>query len=45
VLLHLEAQPDEPVTAIASDLIVFALTPYVGLTAARRLADRPNEIS
>jgi hypothetical protein len=45
VLFHLEAQPEEPVTTIAPDLIVFALTPYVGLTAARRLADRPNEIS
>ena len=38
VLLHLETRPDEPVTAIAPDLIVFALTPYVGLTDARRLA-------
>jgi len=45
VLLHLETQPEEPVTAIAPDLIVFALTPYVGLVAARRLADRPDEIS
>lgn len=41
ILLHLEARPNEPVTAIGPDLIVFALTPYVGLTAARRLADPP----
>jgi hypothetical protein len=41
ILLHLEARPDEPVTTIGPDLIVFALTPYVGLTAARRLADPP----
>lgn len=39
ILLHLEARPDEPVTAIGPDLIVFALTPYVGLTEARRLAE------
>jgi hypothetical protein len=37
-LLHLELDPGEPVTAIAPDLIVFALTPYVGLAEARRLA-------
>jgi hypothetical protein len=40
VLLHLETRPDEPVTALGPDLIVFALTPYVGLATARRLADR-----
>jgi hypothetical protein len=45
VLLQLEAGPDEPVIAIAPDLVVFALTPYVGLAAARRFADRPNETS
>lgn len=39
ILLHLEAAADEPVTAIAPDLIVFALTPYVGLSDARRLAE------
>lgn len=39
ILLHLEARPDEPVTAIGPDLIVFALTPYVGLVEARRLAE------
>jgi hypothetical protein len=45
VLLHLETRPDEPVITIAPDLVVFALTPYVGLAAARRFADRPDEIS
>ena len=39
VLLHLETRPEEPVTEIAPDLIVFALTPYVGLATARRLAE------
>lgn len=39
ILLHLEAGPEEPVTAIGPDLIVFVLTPYVGLTDARSLAD------
>lgn len=39
ILLHLEARPNEPVTTIGPDLIVFALTPYVGLAAARRLAE------
>jgi hypothetical protein len=39
ILLHLETRPDEPVTAIAPDLIVFALTPYVGLAEARSLAE------
>lgn len=38
MLLHLETCPDEPVTEIAPDLIVFVLTPYVGLATARRLA-------
>lgn len=38
VLLHLESRPEDPVTEIAPDLIVFALTPYVGLAAARHLA-------
>lgn len=39
ILLHLETRPEEPVTALAPDLIVFALTPYIGLPAARRLAE------
>jgi hypothetical protein len=38
VLLRLEMHPDEPVKEIAPDLIVFALTPYVGLARARTLA-------
>ena len=37
-LLHLELRPDTPATAIAPDLIVFALTPYVGLAEAQRWA-------
>lgn len=37
-LLHLERRPEEPLTPIAPDLIVFALTPYVGLGEARRRA-------
>jgi hypothetical protein len=45
MLLHLESRPDEPVTMIGPDLIVFALTPYVGLAAARRLAAAPIESS
>lgn len=45
VLLQLETRPEESVTAIGPDLIVFALTPYVGLDAARRFADQPIEIS
>jgi hypothetical protein len=45
VHLQLERGPDPPVTAIAPDLIVFALTPCVGLAAARRLADQPIETS
>lgn len=40
VLLQLETHPGEPVREIAPDLIVFALTPYVGLATARDLADR-----
>lgn len=39
VFLHLETSNQEPVTEIAPDLIVFALTPYVGLATARRLAE------
>jgi hypothetical protein len=42
VLLHLETYPDEPVTEIVPDLIVFALTPYIGLAAARCLAETPT---
>lgn len=38
VLLHLETRREDPVTEIAPDLIVFAMTPYVGLAEARRLA-------
>ena len=44
-LLQLETRPEEPVTAITPDLIVFALTPYVGLAEARRLAAQPIETS
>jgi hypothetical protein len=40
-LLQLETRPEEPVTSIGPDLIVFALTPYVGLAEARRLGDHP----
>jgi hypothetical protein len=43
VLLQLETHPDEPVTEIAPDLIIFALTPYVGLRTARCLADRSEQ--
>jgi hypothetical protein len=39
-LLHLETRPGVPVTEIAPDLIVFALTPYVGFAAAQRWAAR-----
>jgi hypothetical protein len=45
ILHQLELHPEQPVTAIAPDLIVFALTPYVGLAEARRLADQPTETS
>lgn len=38
VLLHLEMRPQSAVTEIAPDLIVLTLTPYVGLTEARRRA-------
>lgn len=38
VLLYIETRPGVPVTEIAPDLIVFALTPYVGLEQARRAA-------
>lgn len=41
VCLQLEKDPPEPVTALAPDLIVFALTPCVGMAEARRLADQP----
>ncbi|HEX6205115.1 MAG TPA: hypothetical protein VFZ29_04845 [Solirubrobacterales bacterium] len=37
ILLQLEQPRGDP-TAISADLIVFALTPYVGLTEARRWA-------
>jgi hypothetical protein len=43
ILLQLEAGPEEPVTSIGPDLIVFALTPYVGLATARCLADQSQE--
>lgn len=45
ILLQLETRPEEPVTSIGPDLIVFALTPYVGLATARRFADQPIETS
>jgi hypothetical protein len=45
VCLQLERGPDPPVTSIAPDLIVLALTPRIGLAAARRLADQPIETS
>ena len=45
VCLHLEARTDEPLTALAADLIAFVLTPCVGLDEARRLADQPIETS
>ncbi len=45
VCLHLETRRGEPVTVIAPDLIVLALTPCVGLAEARRLADQPIETS
>jgi hypothetical protein len=45
VCLQLETRPDEPVTALAPDLIVLALTPCVGLVEARRLADPPTATS
>lgn len=37
-LLQLELRRDGP-TAISADLVVFALTPYVGLREAQRLAE------
>lgn len=39
VLLYIETRPSLPVTEISPDLIVFALTPYVGLAEARRRAE------
>jgi hypothetical protein len=39
VLLHIERQPEKPMTELAADLTVFTLTPYIGLTEARRRAD------
>ncbi len=45
VCLQLENRPDEAVSVIAPDLIVFALAPHVGLAEARRLADQPIETS
>jgi hypothetical protein len=38
VLLYIETRPATPVTEIVPDLVVFSLTPYVGLAAARRAA-------
>jgi hypothetical protein len=38
VLLYLETRPAGRVTEIAPDLIVFSITPYVGLEEARRRA-------
>lgn len=40
--LHLELRPGDPVTEIAPDLIVFALTPYVGFSESRRWASGPS---
>lgn len=37
-LLYIETRPVIPVTEIAPDLIVFSLTPYVGLDEARRVS-------
>lgn len=41
VLLQLEMHPQLPPSALAPELIVFALTPYVGLAEAQRWAE-PN---
>lgn len=38
-LLHLELSPEVPATAIAPDLVVFTLTPYIGMAEARRWAE------
>jgi hypothetical protein len=38
-LLHLELSPGVPATEIAPDLIVFVLTPYIGMSEARRWAE------
>jgi hypothetical protein len=38
-LLQLEMRPGSPPSDIAPELIVFALTPYVGLAEAQRWAD------
>ena len=38
MLLHLETRPAAPLSEIAPGLIVFVLTPYVGLDEARRAA-------
>lgn len=45
ILLHLERRSEEPVTSIGPDLIVFALTPYIGFIDARRLAAQPIDTS
>jgi hypothetical protein len=39
ILLQLELRPDVPPTRIAGDLIVFALTPYLGFVEALRWAE------
>lgn len=39
VLLRLEMEPESPPSDLAPELIVFALTPYVGLAEAQRWAD------
>lgn len=39
ILLQLELRPEVPPTRIAGDLIVFALTPYLGFVEALRWAE------
>lgn len=39
ILLQLELRPEVPPTTIAADLIVFALTPYLGFVEALRWAE------
>ena len=39
LLLQLEVRRDEPPSAIAPELVVFALTPYIGMAEAQRWAE------
>lgn len=43
ILLQLELRPAEPPTRLAPELIVFALTPYVGFEQAQRWSTAPPD--